>query len=294
MSVPEKYDIIVPQKTRVFVYHTIDFWHFQRVSAETCREAAILMYFDTHAHYDDVAFDADRDQLLASMPEYGVHLIVNPGCNRATSAYAVALAEQYDFVYAAVGWHPENAEEFDADSISFLRKIVQHPKVVAIGEIGLDYHYGEDRKLQKQVLEQQLCLAAELNLPVVIHDREAHGDCMEILRRYPTVHGVFHCYSGSVEMAKELVKMGWHLSFTGVITFKNAKTAPEVIRQIPMERIMIETDSPYLAPLPYRGRRNDSTYLPQIAQKIAEVKMLPVEEVVQITWENGKRFFGIS
>ncbi|MGI6013380.1 MAG: TatD family hydrolase [Oscillospiraceae bacterium] len=252
------------------------------------------MYFDTHAHYDDEAFAEDRDTLLASMPERGVSLIVNPGCNRVTSEQAIAIAEQYPFVYAAVGWHPEQAEEFDGDSIPCLRQMATHPKVVAIGEIGLDYHYGEDRDVQKAVLEQQLQLAMELDLPVIIHDREAHGNCMEIIRRYPKVRGVFHCYSGSVEMAKELIKMGWYLSFTGVITFKNARTVSEVIKTIPMDRIMIETDSPYLTPVPYRSLRNDSSYLPYMAQKISEIKALPLEEVVQITRENGIRLFGIS
>lgn len=252
------------------------------------------MYFDTHAHYDDDWFSEDRDPLLASMADRGVRLIVNPGCNRSSSVQAVSLAEQYDFVYAAVGWHPEYADEFDETSIPFLRQAAQHPKVVAIGEIGLDYYYDMDRTMQKQALEAQLQLAEALHLPVIIHDREAHGDILEFVRRHPKVHGVFHCYSGSVEMAKELLQLGWYLSFTGAVTFKNARTAPEVVRMMPMDRIMIETDSPYLTPAPHRGKRNDSSYLPHIAQRIAEIKDLPLEEVARITYENGMRFFGIA
>lgn len=254
------------------------------------------MFFDTHAHYDDARFDADRGELLASMPSRGVSLIVNPGCDMESSNAAIALAEAYSFVYAAVGWHPEEAELWTEESEPYLRRVCLHPKVKAIGEIGLDYYYEDcaPRELQCAVFERQLALAAELNLPVIVHDREAHADSLALVRLFPAVKGVFHCFSGSAEMAKELLKLGWYLSFTGSVTFKNARKAPEVITCCPMERIMLETDSPYLAPVPFRGQRNDSTMLPQIARRIAEIKGISEEECAQITMENGKKFFGIE
>lgn len=253
------------------------------------------MLFDTHAHYDDDWFDEDRDALLAGMPEKGVGLIVNPGCTLASSRAALALAEQFPHVYAAVGIHPENCHDFVPQHIDVLRDLAGHPKVVAIGEIGLDYYWPENpsRELQQQVLRAQLTLAQELALPVIIHDREAHADTLSIVREFPGLRGVFHCYSGSVEDARTLVKMGWMLSFNGAATFKNARKAPEVIAAVPMEHLMIETDAPYLAPVPYRGKRNDSGYVHLVAEKISQIKNIPPEEVARITWENGKRFFGI-
>lgn len=253
------------------------------------------MLFDTHAHYDDEAFDEDREALLGSMPEKGVGLIVNPGCTVETSRQAVAMAEQYDYIYAAVGIHPENCGDFTDDDIDTLRTLAQHDKVVAIGEIGLDYYWEENppREWQQMVLRKQMALAAELELPVIIHDREAHADTLAIVKEFPQVRGVFHCYSGSVEDARTLLKMGWMLSFNGAITFKNARKAPEVIAEVPMERIMIETDSPYLTPVPHRGKRNDSGYVRLVAEKIAEIKGITPEEVELITFDNGKRFFGI-
>ena len=219
------------------------------------------MLFDTHAHYDDDWFDEDRDALLAGMPEKGVGLIVNPGCTLASSRAALALAEQFPHVYAAVGIHPENCHDFVPQHIDVLRDLAGHPKVVAIGEIGLDYYWPENpsRELQQQVLRAQLTLAQELALPVINHDREAHADSLSIVREFPGLRGVFHCYSGSVEDARTLVKMGWMLSFNGAATFKNARKAPEVIAGVPLERLMIETDAPYLAPVPHRGKRNASS-----------------------------------
>ena len=254
------------------------------------------MYFDTHAHYDDGRFDTDRDELLGKMPKNGVELIVNPGCDEASSLAAMDFAARYGHVYAAVGWHPENADSFDCESLEKLRRWARRPKVVAIGEIGLDYYYedGADRQTQKRVFYSQLELARELGLPVIVHDREAHADSLEAARTFPGLRGVFHCYSGSAEMARQLVDLGWYLSFTGAITFKNARRALEVLEVCPMERIMLETDSPYLAPVPHRGHRNDSTLLPFVAEVIAGVKGLSVEEVAAITLENGKRFFGIE
>ncbi|MBQ2061526.1 MAG: TatD family hydrolase [Oscillospiraceae bacterium] len=254
------------------------------------------MLFDTHAHYDDEAFDADRRELLAAMPEKNVGLIVNPGCTVESSRTAAALAAQFPHVYAAVGIHPENCGDFEPEHMNAIRALAKTDKVVAVGEIGLDYYWPENppRELQQQVLRAHMALAEELDLPVIIHDREAHADCLAIVKEYPAVTGVFHCFSGSAEMARALVKMGWMLSFNGAITFKNARKAPEVIAQIPMERIMIETDAPYLTPTPFRGRRNDSTYVGLVAEKIAGIKGMDPAEVERITWENGKRFFGIE
>ncbi len=255
-----------------------------------------MRLFDTHAHYDADAFDADRLELLASMPGRGVELILNPGCDVPSSRAAVELAERFPFVYAAVGVHPEECGGWTGGELEALRELARHPKVRAIGEIGLDYYWEENppRELQKEVLHAQLELAEELDLPVIIHDREAHGDCLEIVRAHPKVTGVYHCYSGSLEDAKVLVKLGWMLSFTGSITFKNARKAPEIIAWLPMERIMVETDSPYLTPVPYRGKRNDSGYVRLVAEKIAEIKGLDPEEVARITLENGRRFFRIA
>ena len=253
------------------------------------------MLFDTHAHYDDERFDGDREALLAPMPEKNVGLIVNPGCDIPSSRAAVALAGKFDFVYAAVGIHPENCADFEPEQIEKLRELAKEPKVVAIGEIGLDYYWAENppKDLQQMVLRRQLLLAQELRLPVIIHDRDAHADTMAIVREFPQVRGVFHCFAGSTEMARELIGMGWMLSFNGAATFKNARKAPEVIAAVPLEKLMIETDAPYLTPVPHRGERNDSSYVRFVAEKIAEIKGLSPEEVERVTWENGRRFFGI-
>ena len=253
------------------------------------------MLFDTHAHYDDERFDGDREALLTSMPEKNVGLIVNPGCDIPSSRVAVELAGKFDFVYAAVGIHPENCADFETEQIEKLRELAKEPKVVAIGEIGLDYYWAENppKDLQQKVLRRQLLLAQELRLPVIIHDRDAHADTMAIVREFPQVRGVFHCFAGSTEMARELIGMGWMLSFNGAATFKNARKAPEVIAAVPLEKLMIETDAPYLTPVPHRGERNDSSYVRFVAEKIAEIKGLSPEEVERVTWENGRRFFGI-
>jgi TatD DNase family protein len=254
------------------------------------------MLFDTHAHYDDEAFDADRETLLASLPAQGVGLIVNPGCTVDSSRTAVALAERFPHVYAAVGIHPEECADYAPEQIHALRALAAAPKVVAIGEIGLDYYWPENppRELQQQVLRDQLALARELDLPVILHDREAHADCLALVREFPEVRGVFHCFSGSVEMARQLLDLGWMLSFNGALTFKNARKAPEVAAAAPLERLMIETDAPYLTPVPFRGRRNDSGHVHLVAEKIAEIKGLSPDEVARVTLENGKRFFGIA
>ena len=255
----------------------------------------MALLFDTHAHYDDEAFDADRDTVLSALPGKGVGLIVNPGCDLTSSRKAVELAERYDHVYAAVGIHPENCGDFVPGHIDALRELARHPKVVAIGEIGLDYYWAENspREFQQEVLRRQLALALELDKPVIIHDREAHADTLAVVREFPGLRGVFHCFSGSAEMARELIAMGWYLGFDGPITYKNAKKAPEIIAATPVERMLIETDSPYLTPAPHRGERNDSSFVGLVAEKIAELRDMTPEEVAAITTENGKRFFNI-
>ena len=252
------------------------------------------MIFDTHAHYDDKKFDADRKEVLSAMPASGVSLILDPGCDGGSSRAACALAKEFPFVYAAVGWHPEEWQSWNGESMALLRSLCAQPKVVAIGEIGLDYYWDKEHKREQQaMLTAQLQLATELGLPVIIHDREAHEDCLNLVSCFPGLRGVFHCYSGSAEDAKTLVKLGWHLSFTGTITFKNARKAPEVIAAVPLERIMVETDAPYMAPTPFRGKRCDSRYVYRMAETIAEIKGLTPAEVEQATTENGKALFAI-
>ena len=253
------------------------------------------MFFDTHAHYDDEWFDADREELIAALRPAGVDLVVNVGCEKRSSEASIAFADKYDFIYAAVGWHPHDAKSWNGESADLIRCWAKHPKVVAIGEIGLDYHYDlEWKDIQQKVFEEQLVLAEEQNLPVVIHDREAHGDCMEIIRRHPNVRGEFHCYSGSAEMAKELVNRGWYLGFNGSITMQGARRAIETLKMMPSDRILLETDCPYLAPMPRTdGRRNDSRKLKRVAEFIAEILGTTPELVAEVAMENGRRFFGI-
>ena len=252
------------------------------------------MIFDTHAHYDDKKFDADRREVLAAMPAKGVSLIVDPGCDGESSRAACALAQEFPFVYAAVGWHPEEWQSWNGESMALLRSLCAQPKVVAIGEIGLDYYWDTEHKaLQKEMFERQLSLAIERKLPVIVHDREAHGDCLEIVMNYPEARGVFHCFSGSVEMARELLRRDWYLGFDGPITYKNAVKALDVIAACPTDRMLLETDSPYLSPVPNRGKRNDSRNLPYIAARIAEIKGMTTEEVAEVTLRNGKQLFGL-
>jgi TatD DNase family protein len=209
----------------------------------------------------------------------------------------VELAEKFPFVYAAVGFHPEETPSAELSDLEEIRRLASHEKVVAIGEIGLDYYWvkeEEGRKKEQEFFRAQMALAKERNLPVIVHDREAHGDTLAIVKEFPNVRGVFHCYSGSVEMAQELVKMGWMLSFTGVLTYHNARKAVEVAEAIPLEHLMIETDSPYMSPVPYRGKRNHSGYVRHVCEKLAEIKGIPFEQCAEITLKNGCRFFGIS
>ena len=253
------------------------------------------MLFDTHAHMDDRAFDADRAELITSLPEQGVMLVMNPGCSLASSRNADALSRQYDFLYAAVGSHPDAADEVNDAVLEEYRQLCRsNSKIKAIGEIGLDYHYEDiPRDIQLKAFRAQMALAAELNLPVIVHDREAHGDSLRVVLDYPNLRGVFHCYSGSPEMAEELLKRGWYLGFDGPITYKNARRAPEVVAITPLDRIVIETDAPYLTPVPYRGQRNDSRYLTYVVEKLAEWKGISPEEMERITFENGKRLYGL-
>ena len=251
------------------------------------------MLFDTHAHMDDHAFDADRAQLLQSLPQQGLQLVMNPGCSLESSRNACALARQYDYIYAAVGSHPDVADEVNAAVLDEYRRLVRdNPKVKAIGEIGLDYHYEDiPRDIQKAAFRDQMALAAELDLPVIVHERDAHEDGMKIVEEFPTVKGVFHCYSGSGEMAKWLIARGWYIGFTGVLTFKNARKAIEVAASIPLDRIVLETDCPYMAPEPFRGKRNDPGKLYRMAERLAEIRGMTVEEIHTITTENGKRLY---
>lgn len=254
------------------------------------------MLFDTHAHYDHHAFDTDRDELLTSLPAQNVSLVLCPGSDVESSRACTALATRYRHVYAAAGVHPQEAAACLPSYLDALRQLLAQPKVKAVGEIGLDYYYDEGvpHPVQQAVFRAQLELAQEQKLPVIIHDRDAHRDCLAIVRDYPAVHGVFHCYSGSLEEAKILVKLGYSISFTGTITFKNARRAPEVIAWLPLEHILIETDAPYMAPAPFRGRRCDSSYVYRMAETIAQLKNLPLADVIRATTENGKRLFGIS
>ena len=251
------------------------------------------MLFDTHAHLDADAFDADRDELIASLPGQGLGLVMNPGCDEPSSLAAIELAKRYDFIYAAVGSHPDAADLVNEALIEHYRKLCkENPKVLAIGEIGLDYHYEDiPREIQKKAFRMQMQLAKELDLPVIVHEREAHEDGLAIVDEFPEVKGVFHCYSGSAEMAKELIKRGWYIGFTGVLTFKNARKALEVAAAIPLDRIVIETDCPYMSPAPFRGQRNDPGKVYRMAERLAELRGLTVEEAQRITMENGLRLY---
>ena len=254
------------------------------------------MLFDTHAHMDDRAFDADRAQLLEDLPNQQITLLMNPGCSLESSRNAVKLANTHDYIYAAVGSHPDVADEVNEEVLEEYRTLCKlNSKVTAIGEIGLDYHYEDiPRDLQKKAFRAQMALAAELDLPVIVHERDAHEDGMAIVKEFPTVTGVFHCYSGSAEMARQLVDLGWYIGFTGVLTFKNARKAVEVAASIPLERIVLETDCPYMAPEPFRGKRNDPGKLYRMAEKLAEIRGFSVEEIHRITTENGKRLYRIG
>lgn len=252
----------------------------------------MLEYIDSHAHYDDEAFDSDRDELLVRVHEGGVKYIINMGCNMERSRFSVEYANKFPFIYAAVGIHPEDVDKVPADYLEQLRKWAADPKVVAIGEIGLDYHYdGYDADLQKKIFEEQLDLATELDLPVVIHSRDATEDTLNILRKRGKINGVMHCFSGSAETAKQMLDLGLHISFTGVLTFKNAKKAIGALGVVPMGKLLLETDCPYMAPEPNRGKRCDSSMIVHVIDKIAAEKNVAPEEVARQTMENTMKLF---
>lgn len=253
------------------------------------------MYFDTHAHLDDSAFNEDRDELISSFAEAGVLRVLNASSDMPSSYATVKLCEKYDFIYGAVGIHPEAADRMKDGDIETIARLTQEKRIVAIGETGLDYYWDSvPRDVQQAAFRAQAALAYELGLPIVVHDREAHRDCFDILGAFPGIRAVYHCFSGSAQYARELVGQGYFFSFGGAVTFKNARHAPEVLRSIPRERVMLETDCPYMAPVPYRGKRNHPGLVPHIAAKIAELWQTSPEEVGRITTENAMHFFNIQ
>ena len=256
------------------------------------------MLFDSHAHLNDARFDEDREALIQKLQEEHVDLVLNPGADIETSISSVELANKYDFIYAAVGVHPHDVKDLDDTAIDTLRKLAtENEKVVAIGEIGLDYYYDNSpREVQKEWFKKQIELANELKLPIIIHDRDAHQDTFEITKntKSPEIGCVLHCYSGNVELAKEYVKMGCYISIPGTVTFKNNKKTREVAKEIPLEYLLIETDSPYMAPEPHRGKRNDPSLVAFVADKIAQEKGISYEKVCEATKENAKRLFNIK
>lgn len=257
------------------------------------------MFFDSHAHYDDQRFDEDRDELLASMPENKVAYIVNAAADLPSSNEGIQLAEKYSFIYTAVGVHPHSVEELDNENggeatLELLKQLAQKPKVVAIGEIGLDYYYEHSpREIQRVWFSRQMALAKKLNLPIIVHSRDATQETFDMIRESGLNSGVIHCFSGSAEIAEEYIKLGFYIGVGGTVTFNNARKTIEVVERIPLASIVIETDCPYLTPVPHRGKRNDSTYLLHVAKKIAEIKNTSIEEVAQITSENAKKLFDI-
>ena len=254
------------------------------------------MIFDTHAHYDDDAFDEDRDELLSGMAAKNVEYIVNVGASMASSERSLGLAEKYPFIYAAVGVHPDEVGELDEEKFAKLREWTKHEKVKAVGEIGLDYYWDkEGHDLQKHWFMRQMELAHEVNLPMIVHSREAAKDTLDmIIAAKPLeLSGIIHCYSYSVEQAREYLDMGYYIGIGGVLTFKNAKKLKEVAEYAPLSQIVIETDCPYLAPTPFRGKRNDSSKLRYVAEELASIKQVSVEEVIRITNENGRKLYHI-
>lgn len=249
--------------------------------------------FDAHAHYDDKWFDDDRRSLFSSFPQNGISYIVNAAVDLKTAKTAIGYAEEYPFMYACAGIHPENLEGLPENYLDQLTELLNHPRVCALGEIGLDYYWDIPKEPQLRVFEEQLRLSRELDVPVVIHDREAHGDTMALLRKYRP-KGLMHCFSGSVEMLKEVVKLGMSISLGGTVTFKNARVPVEVAAAVPLDRLLLETDAPYLSPVPNRGKRNDSTNIAYTAARIAEIRHMDAQELIDLTTENAKRLYGIK
>ena len=251
-----------------------------------------MILFDTHAHLNDPTFDPDREELMNGLAAKGVGFVMNAGCSLESSRDIVNMTAKYPWLYGSVGSHPDSANEVNEEVIEEYRKLCQNEKIKAIGEIGLDYYYEDiPRDIQQKAFRMQMQLAAEVNLPVIVHEREAHDDGMRIVKEFPKVTGVFHCYSGSAEMARQLVKMGWYIDFTGVLTFKNARKAVETAASIPLDRIVIETDCPFMAPEPFRGKRNDPGYLYRMAERLAEIRGITPEEAAIATTENAKRLY---
>ena len=252
------------------------------------------MFIDSHAHYNAGAFSEDRDEILSALPGAGIEAVINIGDNLSASRECIRLSEKYPFLYAAVGVHPESASEVDAAALSSLEEMAAHEKVVAIGEIGLDYYYDDvPRDVQREAFRAQLRLAKRLGKPVVIHDREAHGDCLSILQAEDIHCGVMHCFSGSVEFMREVVRQGLYVALGGVVTYKNARHTVDVAREVPAARLLLETDCPYLSPVPHRGKRNSSLYLLHTAEKIAEIRGVPLSEISEQTKQNTRTLFRI-
>lgn len=254
------------------------------------------MLFDSHAHLDGRRFDKDRDKVIERAKESGISYIMNPGADFESSVKSVELASKYEMIYAAVGVHPHDTKDMDDIMLELIKSLTKKPKVMAIGEIGLDFHYDNSpRDVQEKWFRKQARLAKDVNLPIIIHDREANNEVMSILKEEKAFDtGVLmHCYSGSAELAKQYIKLGAYISIAGPVTFKNARKAVEVVQAIPIEYLMIETDSPYLTPHPYRGKRNESSYVKYVAEKIAEIKGISLEEVAERTTENAKKYFGV-
>ncbi len=250
--------------------------------------------FDSHAHYNDEQFDIDRDSLLASLPEAGIVGIINCGTDVKSSLASLEMAEKYPFVYAACGYHPESALEFTDDNLLEIEKMLSHKKCVAVGEIGLEYHYDfVPKDVQKYVFEKHLELAVKHDMPVIVHDREAHQDTMDLLEKYKP-KGVLHCYSGSAEMAKEVLKMGMYIGLGGAVTFKNAVKPVEVAEMIPLDRLLLETDCPYMSPVPMRGKRNNSAYIEYVAEKLAGIRDISSQELLDKTADNTRILFNIK
>ena len=250
--------------------------------------------FDSHAHYTDKAFNDDRENMLGSLRESGICGVINCGADIESSVFSVELANKYDYIYAACGIHPEEADTVPENYIEILKNLTTNEKCVAIGEIGLDYYWRQDTKeKQKELFENQILLSKELDLPIIVHDREAHGDTLEILKKHKP-KGVLHCFSGSPETAEEILKLGMYIGLGGALTFKNARKTVEVAQMLPLDRLLLETDCPYMAPVPFRGKRNYSGYIPYIAEKIAEIKGIDPQTVLDITRENAKKLFDLK
>lgn len=250
--------------------------------------------FDTHSHYDDSKFNPDREDVLGRLQGQGVSFVVSCGCDIDSTQFNFDLAQKYDFFYFASGLHPEDLEGASLDDLALIEKFAKNKKCVAIGEIGLDYHWmSSTKEVQRDFFEAQLELAKRMSLPVIVHDREAHGDTLDILKNAKP-NGVLHCFSGSKEMAREIIKLGMYIGLNGVVTFQNARKSLEVVKEIPLDRLVLETDCPYLAPVPMRGKRNDSSYIPYIAEKIAQVLEMDTQKLLDITSENAKKLYNLE